>query len=82
MPEAQRTQGIASLTCVISPAKSMPVALVPNCNGTCIVSNFGHKVALLAWAPDDAACISYKFGHQMAPLEFSFKIGHQMAPLA
>ena len=38
----------------------MPVALVPNCNGTCIGSNVGHKVALLAWAPDDAACISYK----------------------
>ena len=57
LPEAQRTQGIDSSTWVISPAKK---------NVTCIGSNFGHEVALLAW-PDGATCISYKICQHMAP---------------
>ena len=39
LPEAQRTQGIASLTCVISPA---------NGGETCINSRFGHQMAPFA----------------------------------
>ena len=76
LPEAQRTQGIDSLTWVISPAKY---------NATCIGSKFGQHVMQLElvpsvatrWCylhylqncpPDGAICISCKFGHQMAPL--------------
>ena len=79
---------------------------------TCISSNFGHQVALLAfvenvancwfflhhqvvplalvtnlaarwhnfhwfqfWPPGGATCISYKFGHQVAPLALSYCLG-------
>ena len=76
LPEAQRTQGIDSLTWVISPAKY---------NATCIGSKVGQHVMQLElvpslatrWCylhylqncpPDGAICISCKFGHQMAPL--------------
>ena len=65
LPEAQRTQGIDSLTLSIN--HITPLALVPNCNAICIGSNFGHQMTLLAWPPDGAT-ISCKIGYQMAPL--------------
>ena len=46
LPEAQRTQGIASLTWVISPANKK--------NATCIGSKFGHQVAPLASVTNSA----------------------------
>ena len=75
LPEAQRTQGIASKTWVISPA---------NGGSTCNSSKFGHQMAQLAlvpnlatrwhhlhllqiWPSDGATCISCKFSHQVAP---------------
>ena len=94
LPEAQRTQGIASLTWVISPANKK--------NATCIGSKFGHQVAPLAsvtnlatrwrhlhylqiWPPDGDICISCKIAHQMTPLALGGIIcivcngGHQLA---
>ena len=75
--QLKRTQGIDSLTWVISQAKY---------NATCIGSKFDHQIAPLAlvtnlttrwrhlhwlqiWPPDGTTCISSKFVHQMAPLE-------------
>ena len=78
LPEAQRTQGIDSLTWVISPAKY---------NATCIGSKFGqfyvvplvlvqnlttrwcHQNWFQIWPTGGAICISSKFDHQMASLE-------------
>ena len=75
LPEAQRTQGIDSLTWVISPAKY---------NATCIGSKFGqlyvvplvlvqnlttrwcHQNWFQIWPTGGATCISSKFDHQMA----------------
>ena len=88
LPEAQRTQGIDTLTWFISPAKK---------NGTCIGSKFVQHViqfALVAyfatrwrhlhkfqiWPPDDTTCISSKFSHQITWINWKF--GNQMAPLA
>ena len=50
LPEAQRTQGIDSLTWVISPAKCHLhwLQIWPTCNAISIGSNFGHQVALHA----------------------------------
>ena len=44
--------------------KRMPPALMPN-----LATKWHHLHQLQIWPPDCATCISYKFGHQMAPLE-------------
>jgi len=83
LPEAQRTQGIESITWV-----NLSTRIVwnlfqwnflnwlqiwpPDC-ATCIGCQFCHRMQPLEywfqiWPPDAANCISCKFAHQMAPL--------------
>ena len=63
LPEAQRTQGIDSLTWVISPAKKNTTCIGFNCIGQ-YVMQFALVPIL---APGGATCISCKISHQMAP---------------
>ena len=67
LPEAQRTQGIASKLELSLQLMVAPLALVPN-----LATRWRHLHELKNWPQDGATCISC----------MSWKIGHQMAPLA
>jgi len=71
LPEAQRTQGVESITWVnIS---------------TRIVSNWfqwNFLNWLQIWPPDGATCIRYQFCHRMHHMHIDSKFDHQMAPFA
>ena len=96
LPEAQRTQGIESITWV-----NISTRIVWNW------FQWNYLNWLQIWTPDGATSIDYKFGHPMAPIalvpnlttrchhlhwlpiwpldgatRISYKVGHQMAPLA
>ena len=79
LPEAQRTQGIDSLTWAISSAKKnaicigskfgqlyvVPLVLVQN-----LANRWRHLHYLLIWPPHSATCIGIKFGQlYVVPLE-------------
>ena len=63
LPEAQRTQGIASKLELSLQLMVAPLALVPN-----LATRWRHLHELKNWPQDGATGISSKFGHQMAPL--------------
>ena len=63
LPEAQRTQGIASKLELSLQLMVAPLALVPN-----LATRWRHLHELKNWPQDGATGISFKFGHQMAPL--------------
>ena len=64
LPEAQRTQGIASKL-----ELSLQLMVAPPDGATCMSCTFSHQLESLSLPHCVGAyCISSKFGHQMAPL--------------
>ena len=86
MYEAQRTQGIDSVSRVISTAEIKTrwrhlhcLQNWPTGGATCISSQFDQQVGLLASVAN--LVISYKFGHQVAQLAL-VKFANQVGPFA
>ena len=71
LPEAQRTQGIESITWV-----NLSTRIVWNW----FQSNFLNWLQI--WPPDGATCICCQFCHRMHHLHIDSKFDHQMAPIA
>ena len=71
LPEAQRTQGIVSITW-----GNLSTRIVWNW----FQWNFMNW--LQTWPPDGATCIDYQFCHRMHQLYIDSKFDHQMASLA
>ena len=68
LPEAQRTQGIESLTWIIFLTISNLYPLRDNSSFrlNCLGPLYHHLNWLQIWPPDGATCIAYKFSHQVA----------------
>ena len=71
LPEAQRTQGIESITWV-----NLSTRIVWNW----FQWNFLNWLQI--WPPDGATCIGCQFCHRMHHLHIDSKFDHQMAPIA
>ena len=70
LPEAQRTQGIASKLELSLQLMVAPLALVPN-----LATRWRHLHELKNWPQDGATCISCKFSHQLESLALPHCVG-------
>ena len=87
LPEAQRTQGIASLTWIISPAKNQHWFQFWSPGGAiCISCKIVHQMAPLALVPNLATRWSHMHWLQIWPPDgttcISYKLNHQVESLA